>query len=119
MVQLRRPTSWLVIGHVDHARSHMNFSTWPELTADDGRAEAEHYLEEICEMVQERTMPLSSYLFIHCSAHLSDTEIGALCGWTADEQLRVRKELSAARNAAPGTTRSAATCAFQGHRLLS
>ena len=84
------PTSWLVIGHVDHARSHMNFSTWPELTADDGRAEAKLYLEEICEMVQERTMPLSSYLFIHRSAHLSDTEIRALCGWTADEQLRVR-----------------------------
>jgi hypothetical protein len=72
------PISWSVAGHVDHGRSHLNFSEWGSYGAVD-QAEM---IEEIWEEVEERTMPLPGYLRFHREALLSDDEVETIRLWT-------------------------------------
>jgi hypothetical protein len=72
------PVSWWVIGHVDHARSHLNFSAWP---ADPGRSR--ELLANICEDTRSGRMPLGDYLRMHAGARLSPADVAALCAWNA------------------------------------
>jgi hypothetical protein len=59
------PASWWVASHVREAREHLNFSEWDR--------EQEH-AEEAPEEVEEREMPLRSYLLVHPDARLTDAE---------------------------------------------
>lgn len=79
------PVSWFVTDHVDHGRSHLNFSEWGTL---DSR-QAARKLQEICEEVQDGIMPLESYTRVHWSAKLSPADIKTLCNWTAVEAARI------------------------------
>lgn len=79
------PVSWFVIDHVNHGRSHMNFSEWGSL---DNR-QAANKLEEMCEEVEDGMMPLASYTRIHWGAKLSPEDIKSLCEWTAAERARI------------------------------
>lgn len=72
------PVSWWVIDHVNHGRTHLNFSEWSSLPPD----RVEPILDGICEQSRKRTMPLPSYTWIHWSARLSDADAQALCDWT-------------------------------------
>jgi len=72
------PVSWLVIGDVNHAREHFNFSEWTSYTSDD----QDKFLGAMCNLVQRGRMPLSSYLLIHWNAKLSPTDVTALCAWS-------------------------------------
>ena len=72
------PVSWWVIGHVDHARGHLNFSDWAAYEPDA----AAHKLEEICEEVKEGNMPLERYPIMHPEARLDGGDIESLCAWT-------------------------------------
>ena len=73
------PISWWLRDHIDHGRSHLNFSEWGKLDIND----REHKLEEICEEVRDRKMPLPSYLWMHSYAAMSESEIKGLCSWTS------------------------------------
>jgi hypothetical protein len=77
------PVSWFVIDHVNHGRSHFNYSDWARYPRDDAR----RLLENSCAQARRETMPLPSYTFVHRAARLSDADVAALCGWT-DEALR-------------------------------
>ena len=55
--------------HVDEGRGFLNFSTW-----DQPQREA----EEAIEAIEEGEMPLSSYLWVHPEANLSDADRAAL-----------------------------------------
>ena len=79
------PVSWFVIDHVNHGRSHLNFSEWGRL---DNR-QAVKKLEEMCEEVEDGAMPLPSYTYIHWSAKLSPEDVKTLCEWTAAERARI------------------------------
>ncbi|CAN5703084.1 heme-binding domain-containing protein [soil metagenome] len=83
------PSSWFLADHIEYGRSEMNFSKWN--TYETKRKD--HKLEELCEMVESREMPLPSYLWIHRDAKLSDEEIKTLCEWTKQE----REKLKSAR----------------------
>ena len=72
------PMSWLVVEDVEEGREELNFSTW----ADSTPKRQEHKLEEICEVVEEREMPLKNYLLLHPSAKLSDADRRRLCEWS-------------------------------------
>lgn len=72
------PVSWWVIEHVNHGRSHFNYSTW---SAYD-RARQSTLLDRSCSLVKGHDMPLGSYLLMHSSARLSPAEIDRLCQWT-------------------------------------
>lgn len=79
-----QPAAWFLAEHINDGRRHLNFSEWAKL--DDRRKKRK--LEEVCEQVESREMPLPSYLWIHRDAGMSDEEIKILCDWTKSEIAR-------------------------------
>lgn len=71
------PVSWLVIDHVNHGRSHFNYSDWRQYPPH----EAVRLLKQTCELAREQSMPLRSYTLVHRHARLSATDVEALCAW--------------------------------------
>ncbi len=72
------PVSWFVIDHVNHGRSHLNFSEWSRYE----KREAEELLEQMCREAQTGFMPMTSYTRIHRNAVMSADDIKTLCEWT-------------------------------------
>lgn len=72
------PASLFLASHVDEGRRELNLSIWNTYETRRKRRK----LDEICEQVTERYMPLPSYLWIHRDAKLSDEDIKILCDWT-------------------------------------
>ena len=79
------PSSWFLAQHIDEGRRELNFSVWNTYETRKKRRK----LDEICEQVKAKAMPLPSYLWIHWSAKLSDEEIKVLCDWTEGEGRRL------------------------------
>lgn len=79
------PSSWFLANHISDGRRHLNFSEWRTYEISRKRRK----LEEVCEQVKEREMPLPSYLWIHWGAKLSDEEVKILCDWTESERSRL------------------------------
>ncbi len=75
------PFSFWIKDHINHARSHLNFSEW----ADYDRGRKHHKLEECYEEVEEGHMPLPSYLWLHDEAKMSDQQIGNMVSWFRDQ----------------------------------
>jgi hypothetical protein len=71
------PASWLVIDHVNHGRSHFNYSNWPSYDTQRKLS----LRKSSCDMARAGTMPMPSYLLMHRSAQLSPGDIAALCEW--------------------------------------
>ena len=82
------PASWLLAKDVRDARKELNFSEWATFTP----RRTARKLEEICEMVEEREMPLWFYIPLHPSAKLSDADRHTLCDWAKGERASVVKE---------------------------
>lgn len=82
------PFNWFLADHIDLGRSKLNFSTWNTYTAK----KKIHKLEEICEMLEAKSMPLPSYLWIHRDAVLSDDQSKMLCGWATEEKKRMEQQ---------------------------
>jgi hypothetical protein len=80
-----QPSAWFLKGHIDDGRRHLNFSTWNTLETRRKKRK----LEEICEQVEGKFMPLPSYLWVHWSAKLSDEEGKLLCDWATAEKVRL------------------------------
>ncbi len=89
------PVSWWIVDHVQHGRSHLNFSDWAKLDAK----QAAITLKEMCGEVEQKAMPLPVYLPLHSHARLSEEDIKNFCAWTNDESAR----LTAAPAAVPAT----------------
>jgi heme-binding protein len=79
------PVSWFVIDHVDHGRSHLNFSDWGRLN----QREAQEMLGQICREVKSGNMPLSSYTPLHPGSKLSGDDVRLLCDWADAERARL------------------------------
>jgi hypothetical protein len=76
-----QPAAWFQMSHINDGRRHLNLSEWAKL--EDRRKKRK--LEEVCEQVESREMPLPSYLWLHWDAKMSDEEIKILCDWTKAE----------------------------------
>lgn len=83
-----QPSAWFLKDHIDDGRRELNFSTWGKYETRRKRKK----LEEICEQVEGKMMPLPSYLWVHWSAKLSDEEGKILCDWAKTEQSRLESE---------------------------
>lgn len=79
------PASWFVVDHVNHGRSHLNFSEWGKY----GRRDAVELLNGICATTKGGSMPLSSYTLVHRSARLAPADAQTLCKWSGEEQSRL------------------------------
>jgi len=79
------PVSWWLKNHINEGHRELNFSVWA--TYQPKRKAKK--LEEICEQVTKKEMPLPSYTWIHRDAILSDDDAKALCDWTAVERQKI------------------------------
>ncbi len=77
-----QPAAWFLADHISEGRNQLNLSIWN--TYETRRKSRK--LNEMCEQITEREMPLPSYLWIHRSAKLSDEEIKTICDWAKSEQ---------------------------------
>lgn len=71
------PVSWVIAHHVDEGKEHLNYSEWSTFSVK----KKNHKLEEMIEMLEEREMPLESYLPMHPEAKLSNEQITELNAW--------------------------------------
>jgi hypothetical protein len=72
------PMSWFVIDHVNHGRRHFNYSDWAQYDRD----QIPRLLKDICGLTRKDEMPMTSYLWFHPDARLSDRDVAQLCDWT-------------------------------------
>lgn len=73
------PVSWFVIDHVNHGRSHLNFSEWGTYDRENQR----QLLKQICAQVKGGAMPLSSYTPLHPGSKLTNEDVAAICEWSS------------------------------------
>lgn len=78
------PVSWFLVNHVEEGRRHLNISEWMRPGVNDPAQYAREKFHSACREVQLGRMPLTSYLLIHRDAHLSPTDVAAICSWADD-----------------------------------
>lgn len=83
-----QPFAWLVKNHIDEGRKELNFSTFATY---DKRRQA-HKLEESAEMLENKEMPLESYLIMHSDAKLTDEQRKQLAQYFK----KIQKEIESA-----------------------
>lgn len=71
------PASWYLAQHVKEGKEHLNFSEWTTYNKD----QKEHLLKDLKEVLNEREMPLKSYLLIHKDAKLTENQYQILYDW--------------------------------------
>jgi len=71
------PVAWMINGHIEDGKEELNLSDWRSLDAFS-KMDA---LDEMCEEVEKKNMPLKSYAAIHPKARLNDEERKLLCDW--------------------------------------
>jgi hypothetical protein len=79
-----QPFGWFLKNHIDDGRRHLNLSQFGTYASNRKVKK----LEEMCEQVQKREMPLPSYLWIHRDSVLSDADIQTLCSWTEEAKAK-------------------------------
>ena len=86
------PFSWNIASHIYVGRSALNFSEWSTYTSDD----QDTRLKEIIEQVEERQMPLPSYLRMHAEARavLTPERIEKLRTWVLSEREKIKTDTS-------------------------
>ena len=79
------PVSWFLDRHIREGKEEVNFSHFGALET----REKIGVLTEICEVVEEGSMPLSSYLRLHRDALPDEEQAGMLCEWSELEALKL------------------------------
>ena len=81
------PVSWFIVSDVNGARTHLSLSDWGTYKPEKKASK----LQEICEQVEQGDMPLKSYVLVHPTAKLSESDKQLLCDWAKQERERVTK----------------------------
>jgi len=71
------PVSWWIAHHVDEAKEELNFSEWNTFS----KKRKSKKLKEMVEELEEKEMPLKTYLPLHPEARLTDIERSELIIW--------------------------------------
>ncbi len=83
-----QPAGWFLQNHINDGKRSLNFSIYNTYSANKKAKR----LDDICEQVSSREMPLPSYLWLHRSSVLSDSDIKALCDWTEQAKKAVNDQ---------------------------
>jgi hypothetical protein len=73
------PVSWFLASHVNDAREAMNFSVWPH---GDAYKEGKRW-SKISHRVDDGSMPLASYTWMHPASRLTEEQRKQLGDWAA------------------------------------
>jgi hypothetical protein len=82
------PFSWVLARHVRGGKEEMNLTEFGNLE----KRKMIGVLSELCEVVDEGSMPLPGYLLMHKEAEFSQEEIEALCEWSEMAALRLLRD---------------------------
>lgn len=72
-----QPVSWWMNKHIEDAKDELNFTEFAKYTPE----KAAKKFKEIKETMDERTMPLRSYLWLHDEAKMSDKQYKRVAEW--------------------------------------
>ena len=72
-----QPVRWWLDSHINDAKRHLNFSAFGTYPAK----RAGKKLEELVDEVEQHTMPLRSYTWMHAEARLTPEEVKLLTTW--------------------------------------
>jgi len=72
-----QPVGWWLQNHINEGKGELNFSDFAAYSPK----KADHKLEEVVELVEEKEMPLKSYTWVHKDAVLNAQEIETLVNW--------------------------------------
>ena len=64
------PFSWWIKGHIKGGLDQLNFSKWQQYDAP----RKNHKIDECIEVIEKKSMPLTSYVWMHKDAKLSDED---------------------------------------------
>lgn len=77
------PVSWFIANHVNEGKEHLNFSNWKLLD----KAQQQHALEEIVEVLEKQEMPLKPYQWLHSEAKMTTERSSQIISWAKEMQL--------------------------------
>lgn len=72
-----QPVGWWLADHIEEGKEELDFSEFGSYSAK----KADHKLEEVVEMIEEKEMPLESYTRIHKDAILSKDDAELVINW--------------------------------------
>lgn len=87
-----QPVGWWMAHHINKAKRHLNFSEFASYTPK----KAAKKFHEIYKVMDEKTMPLKSYLLQHKEAHLTDEQYKNVADWAQ----KMHKQVQAAMDSA-------------------
>ena len=71
------PVSWYLTSHVNEGKEHLNFSEWALYNEN----QRNHIIEDLLEELEEKKMPLKSYLIVHENAKMTAEQYKILINW--------------------------------------
>lgn len=71
------PISWFIKEHVNQGKEYVNFSEYGKYN----RYQKEHINLSLYRVIENKTMPLNSYLWMHKEANLSEEDFILLLNW--------------------------------------
>ncbi|MDO5969835.1 heme-binding domain-containing protein [Flavivirga aquimarina] len=81
------PVNYWLENHINHGKKHFNVSKWE----GNSIKRKDHKFEELIEMVEDKSMPLNSYTWMHTEAKLTEDQITAIIDWA--KQVRFKYSL--------------------------
>ena len=82
------PFSWVIDQHIRNGKNELSFNAYDSL----GKRQKIAFLDQICEVVSDSSMPPQNYLMLHPDAALSADEILSICNWTEAEAIKFLKK---------------------------
>lgn len=72
-----QPIGWWLAAHVHDGKEHLNFSEFKTYPVK----RAEHKLEELWEVTEDRSMPLKAYTMFHEGTELTEQDEQSISAW--------------------------------------
>lgn len=88
------PATWIVDHHIEEGKHHLNFSEWGKTDTLDRIS----MLDEISEVLEDKSMPLSSYTFLHTNAKLTRGERDNIINWSKSRTKKLLVEMQNRNN---------------------
>lgn len=79
------PLTQMINRHVRDGKQKLNFSLWGTYS----NQEQVGLLSEICEVIEDKEMPLKSYLLLHREARLDDSQKEKICSWSEHQGMKI------------------------------
>ncbi|QOR76705.1 MAG: heme-binding domain-containing protein [Thermoflavifilum sp.] len=78
-----QPVAWWMNSHIQEGKHHLNFSEFAKYPPDVARKK----FHAIYEVMRDHSMPISSYLWMHKEARLSDQQYQQIAEWAQQMSL--------------------------------